>query len=66
MGGEVMIDVIFFWEGPVVDLDLVNRCGHSCGLVWEVDQGCIALRSVNMFVFDFLNDFDDLVVMGMF
>ena len=61
-----MIDVIFFWGvGPVVNLDLVDRCGHSCRLVWEVIQGCIALRSVNTFVFAFLNDFDNLVVTGL-
>jgi hypothetical protein len=67
LGGEVMIDVIFFWEvGLVVNLDLIYRCGHSCGLVWEVVQGCVALRSVNMFIFAFLNDFNNLVVTGMF
>ncbi len=62
-----MIDVIFFWEvSPVVDLDLIYRGGHSCRFVWEVVQGCIALRGVNTFVFAFLNDFDDLVVTGLF
>ncbi len=62
-----MVDVVFFWEiGPVVDLDLVNRGGHSCRLVGEVVQECIALRSINTFVFTLLNDFDDLVVTGLF
>ncbi len=62
-----MIDVIFFWEvGPVVDLDLVYRGGHSCRFAWEVVQGCVALCGINMFIFAFLNDFDNLVVTGLF
>jgi hypothetical protein len=67
VGWAGMIDVIFFWEvSPVVDLDLVNRRGHSCGLVWAVVKRCVALRGVNMFVFAFLNDFNNLVMTGMF
>ncbi len=67
MGREIVVDVVFFWEiGPVVNLDLVNHSGHSCRLVGEVVQGCVALRSVNTFVFAFLNDFDNLVVTGLF
>jgi hypothetical protein len=62
-----MIDVIFFWEvGPVVDLDHVDCSGHSCRFAWEVVQGYVALCGVNMFIFAFLNDFDDLVVTGLF
>ncbi len=61
------MDVIFFWEvGLVVDLDLVYRGGHSCRFAWEVIQECVVLRGVNTLIFAFLNDFNNLVVTGLF
>jgi hypothetical protein len=44
-------------------VDFVNGGRHSCILLGEVIKGCIALRSVDTFVFALFNNFDHLVVL---
>jgi hypothetical protein len=43
-------------------VNFVNSSRHSCSLVGKVIGGCIALRSIYMFVFAVFNDFDNMVV----
>ncbi len=42
-------------------VDFVNGGRHSCILLGEVIKGCIALCSVDMFVFALVNNFDHSV-----
>jgi hypothetical protein len=44
----------------------INSIRHSCSLVGEVIEGCIALRSICTSVFAAINDFDNVVMVWMF
>ncbi len=52
---------IIFWELECVNF--VDSGGHSCILLGEVIEGCIALHSVGTFVFAFFDNFNHLVVL---
>ena len=66
--GEVVVDVFIFPAVGLVlpDFNLVGCDRHSCRLAWEVVQGCVLLGGVDAFVVALFDDFDNLVVVGLF
>ncbi len=42
-------------------VNFVNGSRHSCILLGDVIKGCIALCSIDMFIFALFNNFDHLV-----
>ena len=61
-----MIYVIVREVSQLVYLNFIDCGWHSCSFVREIIKGCIALHIVNSFVFTFFNNFDNLVVVGLF
>ena len=63
-----MVDVIVFpvLGFLVLDVNFVDCGGHSSRLAREVVQGCVLLCGIDAFVVALFDDFDNLVVVGLF